>query len=105
MFDKLPLSGLDPYAPLTVPLWAAGAAAAVMLILLLIALFRGGLGAVIGSLVRIAFLALAMVGAWLVFNWVQDCDRIEGGGPLDPGLEELTARVLAPGSVLGCLEP
>ena len=105
MFDKLPLSGLDPYAPLTVPLWAAGAAAGLLLLLLLVALFRGGVGAVIGSVVRIALLALAMVGAWLAFNWVQDRDRIEARRALDQRLDELTARALAPGSVLGCLEP
>ena len=105
MFDKLPLSGLDPYTPLTVPLWGAGAAAGLLLLLLLIALFRGGVGAVFGSLVRIAFLALAMVAAWMLFNWVQDRDRIEARRALDQRLDELTARVLAPASVLGCLEP
>jgi cell division septation protein DedD len=105
MFDKLPLSGLDPYAPLTVPLWAAGAAAALLLLFLLIALFRGGFGAVIGGLVRIVLLALAMVGAWMLFNWVQERDHIEARRSLDQRLDELTARVLAPTSVLGCLEP
>jgi hypothetical protein len=105
MFDKLPLSGLDPYAPLTVPLWAAGATAALLLLLLLIALFRGGFGVVIGSLVRIGFLVLAAVAAWVLFNWVQDRDRIEARRALDQRFDELTARVLAPNSVLGCLEP
>jgi hypothetical protein len=89
MFDKLPLSGLDLNAPLTVPLWWAGAAAGLLLLLLLVALFRGGLSAVIGSLVRIAFLALAMVAAWIVFNWVQDRDRIEARRALDQRLDEL----------------
>src|ERR1700756_1931268 len=101
MLDKFSLSGLDPYAPLTVPLWVAGAAAALLLLLLLTALFRGGLAAV----VRLAFLALAMVAAWVLFNWVQDRDRIEARRALDQRLDELTARVLAPASVLGCLEP
>src|SRR5215470_1056085 len=41
MFDKLPLSGLDLNAPLTVPLWWAGAAAGLLVLLLLVALFRG----------------------------------------------------------------
>jgi hypothetical protein len=101
MFDKLPLSGLDPYAPLTVPLWSAGAAAALLLLLLLIALFRGGFGVVIGSLMRIGFLVLGVAAAWMLFNWVQERDRIA----LDRRLDELTARVLAPNSILGCLEP
>ncbi len=101
MLDKFSLSGLDPYAPLTVPMWVAGAAAAVLLLLLLIALFRGGLAGV----VRIAFLVLAAGAAWVLFNWVQDRDRIETRRALDQRLDELTARVLAPSSMLGCLEP
>jgi len=105
MFDKFSLSGLDPYMPLTVPLWAAGAAAALLLLFLLLALFRGGFGAVIGGLVRIGFLVLAAVAAWVLFNWMQDRDRIEARRALDQRLDELTARALAPNSVLGCLEP
>jgi hypothetical protein len=105
MFDKFSLSGLDPYMPLTVPLWAAGAAAAVLLLFLLLALFRGGFGVVVGGLVRIGFLVLAAAAAWVLFNWMQDRDRIEARRALDQRLDELTARVLAPNSVLGCLEP
>jgi hypothetical protein len=101
MLDKFSLSGLDPYAPLTAPLWAVGAAAAVVLLLLLIALFRGGFAAV----VRIAFLVLAVAAAWVLFNWMQERDRIEARRALNARLDELAARVLAPNSVLGCLEP
>ena len=101
MLDKFSLSGLDPYAPLTVPMWVGGAAAGLLLLFLLAALFRGGLAAV----VRIAFLVLAAGAAWVLFNWVQDRDRIETRRALDQRLDELTARVLAPNSMLGCLEP
>jgi hypothetical protein len=101
MLDKFSVSGLDPSAPLTVPTWVAGAAAGVLLLFLLIALFRGGLA----SVVRLAFLVLAAVAAWVLFNWVQERDRIEARRALDQRRDELTARVLAPNSVLGCLEP
>lgn len=101
MFDKFSLSGFDPYMPLTVPLWAAGAAAAVLLLLLLAALFRGGLGAVI----RLAFLVLAVAAAWVLFNWMQERDRIEARRTLNARLDELAARVVVPNSVFGCLEP
>jgi hypothetical protein len=101
MLDKFSLSGLDPYMSLIVPLWAVGAAAVVLLLLLLAALFRGGLAAV----VRIAFLALAVAAAWVLFNWMQERDRIEARRTLNGRLDELAARVLAPNSVLGCLEP
>jgi hypothetical protein len=101
MLDKFSLSGLDPYAPLTVPMWVAGAAAGLLVLFLLIALFRGGLAAV----VRIALLVLAAGAAWVLFNWIQERDRIEARHALDQRLDELTARALAPNSVLGCLEP
>jgi hypothetical protein len=101
MFDKFSLSGLDPYMPLTVPLWAVGAAAAVLLLLLLVALFRGGLAAV----VRMAFLVLAVAAAWVLFNWLQERDRIEARRALNANLDELGARVLASNAMFGCLEP
>jgi hypothetical protein len=101
MLDKLSLSGLDPNAPLTVPLWVAGVAAAVLLLFFLAALSRGGLAGV----VRVAFLVLAAGAAWVLFNWAQERDRIEARRALDQRRDELTARVLAPNSVLGCLEP
>src|ERR1043166_3017792 len=105
MLDKFSISGLDPNAPLTVPMWLAGAFAGLLLLFFLIALFRGGFGTVIGGLVRIAFLVLAAAAAWVLFNWVQERDRIEARRVLDQRIEELTARALAPNSVLGCLEP
>jgi hypothetical protein len=102
MFDKFSLSGLDLFAPLTVPMWAAAAAAAVLLLLLVVALFRGGFGA----LVRIGFLVLAAAAAWWIFfNWMPERDRIEARRALEQRLDELTIRVLAPNSALGCLEP
>jgi hypothetical protein len=102
MFDKFSLSGLDLFAPLTVPMWAAAAAAVVLLLLLVVALFRGGLGA----LVRIGFLVLAAAAAWWIFfNWMPERDRIEARRALEQRLDELTIRVVAPNSALGCLEP
>jgi len=106
MLDKIAIPGLDVAAgTLTLPLWAAGATAGLLLLLLLLALFRGGFAAVIGSLVRIAFLLLAAVVAWKYLPALIDRDRIEERRALDQRLNELTARALAPNSVLGCLEP
>src|SRR5215469_2983412 len=102
MLDKLSLSGLDPNAPLTVPLWVAGVAAGALLLFLLTALFRGGLA----SIVRAAFLVLAVAASWWIFfNWMPERDRIEARRALDQRRDELIARVIAPHSVLGCLEP
>jgi hypothetical protein len=106
MLDKIAIPGLDAAAgTLILPLWAAGAAAGLLLLLLLLALFRGGFAAVIGSLVRLAFLLLAAVIAWKYLPALIDRDRTEERRVLDQRLNELTARVLAPNSVLGCLEP
>ncbi|HXW25236.1 MAG TPA: hypothetical protein VEK73_10845 [Xanthobacteraceae bacterium] len=106
MLDKLSIPGLDVAAgTLTVPLWAGGAAAGLLVLLLLLALFRGGFATVLGTLVRLAFLLLAAAAAWVFFNrWVER-DRIEAQRALDHRAAELTARVLEPNSVLGCLEP
>jgi len=106
MLDKLSIPGLDLAAgTLTVPLWAGGAAAGLLVLLLLLALFRGGFATVLGTLVRLAFLLLAAAAAWVFFNrWVER-DRIEAQRALDHRAAELIARVLEPNSVLGCLEP
>jgi hypothetical protein len=101
MFDKFSLSGLDPNAPLTVPLWVAGAAAALLVLLLFAALFRGGFGA----LVRLAFVALAVAAGWFLYNWMQERDRIEARREIDRRVDELTVRALASNAALGCLEP
>jgi hypothetical protein len=104
--DRLSIPGLDVAAgTLTLPLWAAGAAAALLVLLLLLALFRGGFAVAIGSLVRLAFLVLAAVVAWKLIPYFADRDRIEARRALDQRMTELTARVLAPNSALGCLEP
>jgi hypothetical protein len=105
MLDKISIPNLDPYAPLTVPLWAAAAAALLLLVLLLLALFRGGFATVIGGLVRLAFLALAIVVAWKFIPYFVERDRIEARRAIDQRIAELSARALAPNSVLGCLEP
>jgi hypothetical protein len=106
MLDKIAIPGLDVTAgTLTLPLWAAGAAAGLLLLLLLLALFRAGFAAAIGAMVRLAFLLLAAVIAWKYLPTLLDRDRSEERRALDQRLYELTARELAPKSVLGCLEP
>src|SRR5262249_59327036 len=100
MLDKLSLSGLDPNAPLTVPLWVAGVAAGALLLFLLTALFRGGLA----SIVRAAFLVLAVAAAWGLFNWIQERDRIEARRALDQRRGDVVPPRVAPQS-LCCLQP
>src|SRR5271167_121287 len=105
MLDKLSIPGLDLNAPLIVPLWAAGAAAGLLVLLLLLALFRGGFAAVFGTVVRIGFLILAAAIGWKFLAIMAERDRVDERRALDQRLYDLTARVLAPNSALGCLEP
>jgi hypothetical protein len=106
MLDKISIPGLDlGSGTLTVPLWAAGAAAALLVLLLLLALFRGGFATVVGSLVRIAFLLLAVAVGWKFLALMAERDRVDERRALDQRFAELASRVLAPNSVLGCLEP
>ena len=98
--DNISFAGLDLVGgTLTVPVWAAGAAALALLLLLIVAIFRSG------GLVRI-LVGVAAVGLAVVFlNRVVERDRADERRALDQRLNELTARVVAPGSILGCLEP
>jgi hypothetical protein len=106
MLDKLSVPGLDVAAgTLTLPLWAAGAAAALLLLLLVLAAFRSGFGVVIAGLARIALVVLAAAVAWTFVNRFAERDRADERRALDQRVYDLTARVLEPNSVLGCLEP
>jgi hypothetical protein len=106
MLDNISIPGLDVASgTLTLPLWAAGAAAGLLVLLLLLALFRGGFGTVIAGLARIALVVVAAAVAWKFLNHQAERDRIDERRALDARASELTARVLEPNSVLGCLEP
>jgi len=108
MFNNLSFSfpGLDlASGTLTVPVWAAGAAAVVFVLFLILGLFRAGSAAVIGALVRVAFLVLAAAVAWMFVARFADRDRADERRALDQRFSALTAQATAPNSVLGCLEP
>ncbi len=104
MLDNLSFPGLDlASGTLTLPVWAAGGAAVLLLVLLILALFRAT--DLIGTLVRVAFLVLAAAVAWALVTRFDERARADERRALDQRLAELNSRVLAPTSVLGCLEP
>jgi hypothetical protein len=90
-------------APLTLPAWAAGAAAALFIVIAVLSLSRAGAG-VAGAIVRITF-ALAICGA--IFMLLQQNaarERLAERRALDQRAAELAARVVTPGSPLACLD-
>jgi hypothetical protein len=93
---------------LAVPIWLAGAAAAVLVVAVLLAVKRAGGVALITSLFRVGLIAAIVLGAWL---YVQERD-VAAKDP-NPGVERrslddrkamLTAGAIAPGSALSCLD-
>jgi hypothetical protein len=82
---------------LTLPLWAAGVAAALVVVLFILALIRTGLA---GTLV---FLALLGFGGWAIWSWVEHERGIERR-TLEARLSALEAQATMPGSALACLD-
>jgi len=98
--DNISFPGLDLATDtLPVPVWAVGAAGLVMLLLLIMAVFRSK------ALVRILVGGAAVALALVFLQRLAERERAEERRALDHRLNELTARVIAPGSLLGCLEP
>ncbi len=103
------MPGVDATAgTLAVPIWLAGAAAAVLVVAVLLAVRRAGGVALINSLFRVGVIAAVVLGAWL---YVQQRD-VAAKDP-NPGSERralddrktaLMAGSIAPGSALSCLD-
>jgi len=88
----------------TLPLWAAGVAAAVLVALAVIAVVRSGVTE-FGSLIfRIAVVAIAVVFGWTYFNRSTERERTAERHALDQRAAELVGRAIAPGSAIACLE-
>jgi hypothetical protein len=88
----------------TLPLWAVGVAAAVLVALAVIAVVRSGVTE-FGSLVfRVAVVAIALVFGWTYLNRGAERDRADERRALDQRAADLVGRAIAPGSAIGCLE-
>ena len=95
------MPGVDAAAgTLAVPIWLAGAAAAVFVVAVLLAVKRAGGVALITSLFRVGLIAAVVLGAWL---YVQQRDVSERRA-LDDRKTALMAGSIAPGSALSCLD-
>ena len=94
-----PVGGAIP-----LPLWAAGAAAAVFAVLCIIAFSRAGRDGVIGGLARIVLVVIGATGAWLALGGPGGRDLGADRRALESRALELATRALAPGSALACLD-
>jgi hypothetical protein len=99
------LPGLDlASGTFTVPLWAVGVAAALLVALIVIAVIRAGLNE-FGSLVfRVAVIVIAVVFGWTYVNRTAERDRADERRALDQRAAELVSRAVTPGSAIACLE-
>jgi len=99
------IPGLDPLTgSLTLPLWAVGALAALLVVLLALALSRAGRDGVAGGLSRTA---LILIGAALALFFTEGTVRQDVAAErraLAARADQLAARVNAPGSPLACLD-
>ena len=97
--------GLDQAAgTITVPLWAAGIAAAAVLIMASLVfglMLRDGLGAAVGAM---AGIGLVVVAATAAYSFSSGFERTEERRALDQRMLELNATAYGSGSYLSCLD-
>jgi hypothetical protein len=103
--DWLSFTSIDTSSgTVTLPLWAAGIGAALLVLFLLLAVFRTSAGEVVWTVTRLGLVVVVAVSAWLFFGRAIDHDHAEERRGLDQRIQELTARATDPGSPLGCLD-
>ena len=98
-------TALDPTgAGSSLPLWAAAVLAALVIIAGIVAFVRNGLDGVSGSLMQgTVVLMVALAGWWAIDHFARR-DILAERQALDARAFELTARAMAPGSTLACLD-
>jgi hypothetical protein len=89
---------------LTLPVWAAGVAAALVVALFVIAVIRAGLGDLGGFIFRVTIVLIAVVFGWSYIHRSGERDRADERRALDQRAADLTGRAIAPGSTIACLE-
>ena len=88
----------------TLPLWAVGVAAALLVALVVIAVVRSGMTE-FGSLAfRAAIIVIAVVFGWTYIVRTGERDRADERRALDQRAADLVGRAIAPGSAIACLE-
>jgi hypothetical protein len=89
---------------LTVPIWAAGAASAVLFTAILLAVGRAGAAALIGTLFRVAIVVIAVSAGWFYVQRTEQQEHVTERRLFDERWTTLLASAVAPGSALSCLD-
>src|SRR5215468_5589693 len=89
--------------PLTLPAWAVGSAAALVILVAVLALSRAGAG-VAAAILRVTVVVAACGAVLLLMQQNAMRDRMAERRALDQRAAELAARAVAPGSPLACLD-
>ena len=98
-------TALDPTgAGSSLPLWAAAVLAALVIIAGIVAFLRNGLDGVSASLMQGAVVLMVSLAGWWAIDHFARRDILAERTALDARAFELTARAMAPGSALACLD-
>lgn len=89
---------------LSLPLWAAGAVAALLVVFCVFAFNRAGREGAIGVLARVALVMIGAAASLVVFEGAARRDVVAERRTLDGRLGELLTRAAMPGSALACLD-
>jgi hypothetical protein len=99
----LPIPGFDvANATIAVPLWVAGAIAALFVVLGVVAIVRFGINAAAGFM-RISLVLIVAGLAWVYLERAGVQDRMAERSAFESRLAGLNAQANAPGSALACL--
>jgi hypothetical protein len=85
------------------PAWAAGAAAALFIVIGVLTLTRAG-ASLAGTLVRLLAVVICLAAVWLFLDRTESHERSAERRALDQRAADLTGRALASGSALACLD-
>ncbi len=98
------MPGLDAATtPLTLPVWAVGAAVVLFILLAVLALSRSGAN-LAGAILGVCFAIALCMAVFVLLQQNATRDRIAERNALDQRAAELAARVVASGSPLACLD-
>lgn len=89
---------------LTVPIWAAGAASALFVTAIVLAIGRAGAATVLNTLLRVGFVAIAVSVGWFYMQRSEQQEHATARRLLDERSAALSARAVASGSALSCLD-
>ena len=99
------MPGFDVAAgTLTISIWAAGAASAVFVVAIVLAIGKAGAPSVISALFRVAIILVAVYAGWAYMQRSTQEDQAAERRSLDERSAALMARAVAPGSALSCLD-